>query len=68
MERFIISIDGTPPVEVANKFWVEISRYNVNFMVLEHNCYIYGDADDKTIDILHNKSKSFGFPVVIERG
>lgn len=67
MTHFMIFIDGVPPMKVANKFWVEIARYDVNFTVLDRQSYIYGDATNATIDILLEKSKQFGFPVEIER-
>ena len=67
MKHFLILIDGVPPVEVANKFWVEIARYEVNFLVLDRQCFIYGDADDKIIDILLEKAKRFGYAVNLER-
>lgn len=67
MKHFLILIDGVPPVEVANKFWVEIARYEVNFLVLDRQCFIYGDADDKTVDILLEKAKRFGYAVNLER-
>lgn len=67
MQWFTISIDGVPPVEKANKFWVEISRYNVNFMVLDRSSFIYGYADDYIIDILYEKAKELGFELDIER-
>jgi hypothetical protein len=44
MRYFTIFISGEPPVEVANKFWVEISRYDVNFLVLAGECIIFGQA------------------------
>ena len=68
MRYFTISIDGQPPVEVANKFWLEISRYDVNFMVLDRSCFIYGYATDNVIDILYEKAKKLGFKLDIERG
>ena len=68
MRWFTISIDGTPPTEVANKFWVEISRFDVNFMVLDRYSFIYGYANDNVIEILYNKAKKLGFEVEIERG
>lgn len=67
MQWFTISIDGVPPVEKANKFWVEISRYNVNFMVLDRSSFIYGYADDYIINILYEKAKELGFALDIER-
>lgn len=67
MQWFTISIDGVPPVEKANKFWVEISRYNVNFMVLDRSSFIYGYADDYIVDILYEKAKELGFALDIER-
>lgn len=68
MRYFTISIDGVPPVEKANKFWVEIARYDVNFMVLDSSCYIYGYATDSVIDILYEKAKELGSKLDIERG
>lgn len=65
---FNISIDGQPPTKVANKFWVEIARYNVNFMVLDRSSFIYGYAEDYVIDILYEKAKELGFKLDIERG
>lgn len=66
MRYFTISINGVPSIEVANKFWVEISRFDVNFMTLDRNSYIYGYADDGTINILYEKSKKLGFSVILE--
>ena len=68
MRWFTISIDGAPRPEVANKFWVEISRFDVNFMVLDRYSFIYGYANDNVIEILSNKAKKLGFEVEIERG
>jgi len=67
MRWFTISIDGVPPVEVANKFWVEISRYEVNFTVLDRSSFIYGYATDNVIDIIYEKTKGLGFTLDIER-
>lgn len=67
MRWFMISIDGEPPVAVANKFWVEISRYEVNFMVLDRSSFIYGYATDNVIDIIYEKAKELGFTLDIER-
>lgn len=68
MRYFTISIDGVPPVERANKFWVEIARYEVNFMVLDRSSFIYGYANDNVIDILYDKAKKLGFKLDIEKG
>lgn len=68
MRNFTISIDGVPPVEKANKFWVEIARYDVNFMVLDRSSFIYGYATDSVIDVLYEKAKELGFKLDIERG
>lgn len=68
MRHFIILIDGVPPVEVANKFWVEIARFNVNFMVLDRQSFIYGNATDDVIDTIHKKAERFGFVMELERG
>lgn len=68
MRRFTIFISGEPPVEVANKFWVEISRYDVNFLVLFGECIIFGEATEKAIQELFEKAKSLGFGVQLERG
>ena len=68
MRHFVIVIDGIPPVRVADKFWVEIARYDVNFTVLDKQSFIYGDATDRTIDALVEKSKEFGFNLTVERG
>lgn len=68
MRHFTIFVDGAPPVEVANKFWVEITRYNVNFLILGNESYIYGQAKDKVIEELLEKTKSFGFALELERG
>lgn len=68
MRHFVIIIDGVPPVMVADKFWVEIARFDVNFMVLDKQSFIYGDATDKTIGILLEKSSQFGFNVKLDRG
>ena len=67
MQWFMISIDGVPPVEKANKFWVEISRYEVNFMTLDRSSFIYGYATDNVVDILYGKAKDLGFALDIER-
>ena len=68
MRYFTIFIDGEPPVEVANKFWVEISRYDVNFLVLAGECIIFGEATEKAIQELLEKAKGLGFGVQLERG
>ena len=68
MRYFTIFINGEPPVEVANKFWVEISRYDVNFLVLAGECIIFGEATEKVIQELFEKAKSLGFGVQLERG
>lgn len=68
MRYFTIFINGEPPVEVANKFWVEISRYDVNFLVLSGECIIFGQADEETINQLVEKAKGLGFGVQLERG
>lgn len=68
MRYFTISIDGQPPTEVADKFWIEISRFDVNFMVLDRSSFIYGYATDNVIDILYEKAKKLGFKLDIERG
>lgn len=68
MRNFTISIDGVPPVEKANKFWAEIARYDVNFMVLDRSSFIYGYATDSVIDVLYEKAKELGFKLDIERG
>lgn len=68
MRYFTIFINGEPPIEVANKFWVEISRYDVNFLVLSGECIIFGKADDKTIDELAEKTKELGFVIQVEKG
>lgn len=68
MRYFTIFINGEPPVEVANKFWVEISRYDVNFLVLAGECIIFGEATEKVIQELLEKAKSLGFGVQLERG
>lgn len=68
MRYFTISIDGQPPTEVANKFWVEISRYDVNFMVLDRSSFIYGYATDNVIDTIYEKAKELGFELDLERG
>lgn len=68
MRHFVILIDGVPPIEVANKFWVEIARFDVNFMVLERQSFIYGKATDEVINILHKKAERFGFVIELERG
>lgn len=68
MRYFTISIDGVPPVEVANKFWVEVARFDVNFMVLDRSSFIYGYADDYVVDTLYKKAKKLGFALDVERG
>ena len=68
MRYFTIFINGEPPVEVANKFWVEICRYDVNFLVLAGECIIFGQATDQVINELLKKSKQLGFAVELERG
>jgi hypothetical protein len=68
MRYFTIFINGEPPVEVANKFWVEISRYDVNFLVLAGECIIFGEATEKDIEELLEKAKSLGFGAQLERG
>lgn len=68
MRYFAIYVDGEPPVEVANKFWVEICRYDVNFLVLAGECVIFGQATDQVIEELLEKSKKLGFAVELERG
>ena len=68
MRYFNIFINGEPPVEVANKFWVEISRYDVNFLVLSGECIIFGQAEEETINQLVEKAKGLGFGVQLERG
>ena len=65
---FTISIDGVPPIEKANKFWVEISRYNgVNFTVLDRSSYIYGYTTSDVVDIVYEKATELGFELDIER-
>jgi len=68
MRYFTIFIDGEPPAEVANKFWVEIARYDVNFLILAGECIIFGEATEDVINELLEKSKQFGYAVVLERG
>ncbi len=68
MRYFTIFINGEPPVEVANKFWVEISRYDVNFLVLAGECIIFGEATENVMQELLEKAKSLGFGVQLERG
>lgn len=68
MEHFVIFVDGVPPIEVANQFWRDIVRFGVNFMVLDKQSYIYGNATDETIAELMKKAEVFGFPLNIERG
>lgn len=68
MRYFTIFIDGEPPVEVANKFWVEISRYDVNFLVLAGECIIFGEATEDVINEVLEKAKDLGFGVHLERG
>lgn len=68
MRYFTIFINGEPPVEVANKFWVEISRYDVNFLVLAGECIIFGQATEKVIQELFEKAKGLGFGAQLERG
>lgn len=68
LRYFTIFIGGEPPVEVANKFWVEICRYDVNFLVLAGECIIFGQATDQVINELLEKSKQLGFAVELERG
>lgn len=68
MRYFTIFINGEPPVEVANKFWVEISRYDVNFLVLAGECIIFGEATENVIQELLEKAKGLGFGVQLERG
>ena len=68
MRHFVIVIDGVPPLEVADKFWVEIARYDVNFTVLDRHSYIYGYATNRTINEIVEKSERFGFKMTVERG
>lgn len=68
MRYFTIFIDGEPPVEVANKFWVEISRYDINFLVLAGECIIFGEATEDVINEVLEKVKGLGFGVHLERG
>lgn len=68
MGHFVIFVDGVPPIEVANQFWKDIIRFDVNFMVLDKQSFIYGNATDETVDELMEKAKVFGFPLNIERG
>lgn len=68
MRYFTIFIDGEPPVEVANKFWVEISRYDVNFLVLAGECIIFGEATEEVMQELLEKAKGLGFGAQLERG
>lgn len=68
MRYFTIFINGEPPIEKADKFWVEISRYDINFLVLSGECIIFGQADDKTIDELAEKAKGLGFGIQVDRG
>ena len=68
MKYFMIYIFGVPSLKIAHKFWVEISRYNVNFTTLDEQSYIYGEATDATIDVIVKKAMSLGFPVQVERG
>lgn len=65
---FSISLNGQLPTRVANKFWVEIARYDVNFMVLDRVSYIYGYAEDYVIDKVYEKAKELGLKLDIERG
>lgn len=68
MRYFTIFIDGEPPAEVANKFWVEISRYDVNFLVLAGECIIFGEATEDVINEVLEKAKGLGFGVHLGRG
>lgn len=68
MMYFTIFISGEPPAEVANKFWVEISRYDVNFLILAGECIIFGEATEDVINEVLEKAKGLGFGVHLERG
>ena len=68
MGHFVIFVDGVPPIEVANQFWKDIIRFDVNFMVLDKQSFIYGNATDETVAELMKKAEVFGFPLNIERG
>ena len=68
MRYFTIFIDGEQPAEVANKFWVEISRYDVNFLVLAGECIIFGEATEDVINEVLEKAKGLGFGVHLGRG
>lgn len=68
MGHFSVILDGAPPAEAVNKFWAIITRYDVNCMILDRQCLIFGYADDKTIDELLEKLKEFGLAIIVERG
>lgn len=67
-KHFIISINGAPTADKADKLWTDISGYEVNFTVLTETSYIYGDATDAVVDDIIEKVGTLGFTYTVERG
>lgn len=65
---FCITINGVPDKDSCDKFWRDIEKYHVNFIVLEKHCYIYGNADEHAIDDIIKKAERFGLNLIVERG
>lgn len=69
MRYFSILVDGVPSADLRAKWWVIITRYDVNCMILDNQCFIFGYANDKTIDELIEEVKGFKLPIIMdERG
>lgn len=66
--NFFITIYGSLDKDVADKLWTECEPARVNLTVLDQKAYIYGDSDDKTVNILAAAAAKTGFMVEVERG
>ena len=66
--NYLITIYGSLPEQVGDRLWRKCERVKANLTVLDQKAYIYGDADDKTINMLAVEAGKTGYMVEVERG
>lgn len=66
--NYAITIHGPIPEGTAKRLWRDVDKAKGNLLVLMEEAFIFGDADDATINKLAYEAGKTGYLVEVERG